>query len=82
MMARHTTSILLGHPEEVPERFLVALCNANQEMKGKGRNAKIITKGILHRKEYFYPYTRKTYTLVVNDASRQTTRLERIGYSI
>jgi len=82
MMARHTTSILLGHPEEVPEKFLVSLCNANQEMKGKGRNAKIITKGLLHRREYFYSYTRKTYTLIVNDASRHTNKLERIGYSI
>ena len=82
MMARHTASILMGHPEEVPERYLVALCNANQEMKGKGRNAKIITKGILHRREYFYSYIRNTYTLVVNDASRQTNKLERTGYSI
>jgi hypothetical protein len=82
MMARHTASILMGHPEEVPEKYLVALCNANQEMKGKGRNAKIITKGILHRREYFYSYKRNTYTLVVNDASRQTNKLERTGYSI
>lgn len=82
MMARHTASILMGHPEEVPEKYLVALCNANQEMKGKGRNAKIITKGILHRREYFYSYKRDTHTLVVNDASRQTNKLERIGYSI
>jgi hypothetical protein len=82
MMARHTAAIFLGHPEEVPERFLVALCNANQEMKGKGRNAKIITKGILHRREYFYSYTRKTYTLIVNDASRHINKLERTGYSI
>lgn len=82
MMARHTASILMGHPEEVPEKYLVSLCNANQEMKGKGRNAKIITKGILHRREYFYSYTRNTYTLVVNDASRQQNKLERTGYSI
>src|ERR1700739_904787 len=80
MMARHTASILLGHPENVPEKFLNSLCNSTQEMKGKGRNAKIITKGLLHRREYFYSYTRKTYTLVVNDASRQTTKLERTGY--
>lgn len=82
MMARHTASILLGYPNTVPEKFLNSLCNSSQEMKGKGRNARIITKGLLHRREYFYSYTRNTYTLVVNDASRQKTKLERTGYSI
>jgi hypothetical protein len=82
MMARHTCSVLLGYPDEIPERFKVSLCNASQEMKGKGRNSRIITKGLLHRPEYFYSYKRDTYTLVVNDASRQTNKLERIEYSI
>lgn len=82
MMARHTSSILLGFPDEVPEKFKISLCNANQDVKGKGRNAKIVTKGLLHRGEYWYSYTRKTYTLCVKDASRQTNKLERIGYSI
>jgi hypothetical protein len=82
MMARHTCSILMGFPDEVPERFLVSLCNSTQETKGKGHNMKIITKGLLHRKEYFYSYTRKNYSLVVNDASRRTNKLERKVYSI
>jgi hypothetical protein len=82
MVARHTCSILMGFPGEVPEKYLVSLCNANQEMKGNGHNARIITKGLLHRKEYFYEYKRNTYTLVVNDASRRTNKLERIRYSI
>jgi Asp-tRNA(Asn)/Glu-tRNA(Gln) amidotransferase B subunit len=82
MMARHTCSILMGFPDEVPEKFLVSLCNSTQETKGKGHNMKIITKGLLHRKEYFYSYTRKDYTLVVNDASRRTNKLERKVYSI
>lgn len=82
MMARHTASILLGNSDEVPEKFKVALCNATQEMKGKGRNAHVITKGLLHRREYFYSYNRKTYVLCVKDASRQGTKLERTGYLI
>jgi hypothetical protein len=82
MMARHTCSILMGSPDEVPEKFLVSLCNATQETKGKGHNMKIITKGLLHRKEYFYSYIRQDYSLVVNDASRRTNKLERKVYSI
>lgn len=82
MMARHTASILMGFPDELPERYLVSLCNAAQEVKGKGTRSRIITKGLLHRKEYFYSYSRKDYTLVVNDASRRTNKLERTVYSI
>ena len=82
MMARYVSSVLLGHPEEVPERFLIALCNASQEMKGKGRNSKIITKGLLHRREYWYLYQRKEYTLVVADASSTYHKLERRVYTL
>ena len=82
MMARHTASILMGHPDEVPERFLVSLCNADQEVKGKGRNAKVVTKGLLHRDSYFYSYHSKSYTLIVGNASRSNNKLERKEYWI
>jgi hypothetical protein len=82
MMARHTASILLGCSEELPTNFLNSLCNATQEIKGKGRNAHTITKGLLHRNEYWYPYISATRTVLVKDASNPKKKLERVGFVI
>jgi Intein splicing domain/LAGLIDADG-like domain len=53
MMARHTASLLMGRPEEVPENVYISLTNATKEIKGKGTRARTITKGLLHRPEYW-----------------------------
>lgn len=79
MMARHTASILLGFPDEVPGKFKLSLTNAEKGVKGKGRNAKIITKGLLHRPEYWYEYKRKPYVLAVKDAKKPTKKLTKIS---
>ncbi len=82
MMARHTASILMGLPSEVPETYLVSLCNSAQEVKGKGARARIITKGLLHRREYFYAYIKSKFNLVVNDASKLDKKLQRVEYEL
>jgi hypothetical protein len=82
MMARHTASILMGFPDEVPEKYLVSLCNAAQEVKGKGTRSKIITKGLLHRREYFYDYVKKNYVLLVRDAANASQRCTKHGYEL
>jgi hypothetical protein len=61
MMGRYSAAILMGHPDNVPPRFLTAMCNATEEVVGKGRNARTRVKGILHRREYWVLYERKQY---------------------
>jgi hypothetical protein len=82
MMARHAASIMLGNASELPENFLNSLCNATQEVKGKGRNAHTVTRGLLHRIEYWYKYERKGYTVCVKDASNPKKSLSRVNFSI
>jgi len=68
MMGRHAASILMGREQEVPERFRLSLCSDLKIKKGKGRNEREVTAGILHRPEYFYRYAAKDYTVCVRDA--------------
>jgi hypothetical protein len=82
MVARHVASILLGFPDTVPDNFKVSLCNAERGTKGAGRNERVIIKGILHRPEYWYEYTRKDYTLCIRDASSPKKGLVRQQFSI
>jgi hypothetical protein len=82
MMARYSAAILLGHPEGVPPRFLIAMCNATEEVVGKGRNARTRVKGILHRREYWVRYERRGYDVLVRDAKTKKARLDRISFSI
>ena len=82
MMGRHTASIMLGCVGEVPQNFLNSLCNSTQEVKGKGRNAHVVTKGLLHRNELFYKYEKLNYGLLIKDASVPSKRLVRREFSI
>jgi hypothetical protein len=77
MMGQYTSQILLGLPDLVPDRFKNSLCNSTKEVKGAGTRQRIITKGLLHRKEYWYPYERKSYSLAIKDATTaKATRLQ------
>lgn len=82
MMGRHTASVMLGNTSEIPDNFLNSLCNATQEVKGSGRNQHTVTKGLLHRIEYWYRYERKGYVVCVKDASNPKKSLSRINFSI
>ena len=82
MVGRHVCSVLLGHPEEVPANFLNALCNATRETRGKGRNTRIIVKGILHRPEYWTEQVISSRVLCVKDAQNPKKILERICISV
>ena len=83
MCGRYVVSVLSGFPEEVPSNALNSLCNAKQEVKGKGRNSRIQTKGILHRPEYWSKYIHQdTYTLCMKDASNSKKSLERITLAV
>jgi len=77
MMGRYAAWIMLGEPDKVPNSFLTSLCNAAVEVKGKGRNAHTVTKGILHRSEYWYTYERQSYGIGVKDASNPKKTLTR-----
>jgi hypothetical protein len=82
MVARHVSSILLGQPDNVPENFKVSLCNAEKGTKGAGRNTKIITKGLLHRPEYWYDYQVREYALKIRDAASLKKQLIRETFNI
>jgi hypothetical protein len=82
IIAKHAASIMLGLPESVPERFKNSLCNSNKEVKGKGTRVRIITKGLLHRDEYWYPYNREEYTLLVKDAANPKPGLKRENFTL
>lgn len=82
MVGRHAASILLGCADELPPNFLNSLCNATQEIKGSGRNAHAVTKGLLHRNEYWYRYELTGYTVCVKDASNPKKALNRVSFSI
>ena len=82
MMARHVSSLLLNRPAEVPDRFLNTLCSDIQKEKGKGRNMRMVTSGILHRNEYFYEYKAKPYVFCARDAASSKAGLDRVEYII
>jgi hypothetical protein len=77
MMARYSAAVLLGHPDSIPEQFRIALCDATQEVKGKGRNQRTRTKGIFYRPEYWSEYRRKSYVVQIRDARVKQARLPR-----
>lgn len=79
---RYAASVMLGTADEIPDAFKLTLCNGTQEGRGKGRNAYVITKGIIHRPEYFFKYQRKTYEIKVKDATNPTKQLSRINFLI
>lgn len=82
MMARHTASIMLGITSEIPENFLNSLCNATQERKGAGRNAHTVTKGLLHRIEYWYTHKSQWRGVLIKDASNPSKKLKRAEFEI
>lgn len=82
MMARHASSVMLGTANEIPTNFLNSLCNATQDVKGKGRNARTVTRGLLHRTEYWYRYERIGFVVRVKDATNPKKSLSRINFSI
>lgn len=52
----------------IPTKALETLCNSTLETKGKGNRARIQTKGLLHRPEYWTKYEYKPYVLAMKDA--------------
>jgi hypothetical protein len=82
VMGRCSAAILLGHPEDVPTRFLTALCNGAEEVVGKGRNARTRIKGILHRREYWTTYSPQNYPVLLRDACTKKAKLDRMIFTI
>lgn len=82
MVGRYAAALLLGGREEVPDNFLISLCSGAKDVKGAGRNAHTVTRGLLHRVEYWYGYRRKSYGVLVKDASSSKKRLARVDFEI
>jgi hypothetical protein len=81
-IGHYTASILMGKAEAVPSNFLTRLCNATEEIKGKGRNQRVQIVGILHRPEYWYSYERQSYGIGVKDATNPKKALTRKYFTI
>jgi hypothetical protein len=86
MVARAACSVLLGIPTEVQPKYLQTLCDSSPVERGKGRNLRVTTKGLLHttgqRPEYWYSYDRQDYTLCVRDAAQPKKQLTRLVYPV
>jgi hypothetical protein len=74
--AWYASALLLGRPDAVPDKFKRLFCNATQVIKGKGRNAKTVTAGILWRPEYWTTYKPHVVALKLKDASVKTKKLQ------
>jgi hypothetical protein len=82
IMGLYTASILMGDSSSVPTNFLERLCSDEKEVKGKGRNQRIVTRGILHHPEYWYLYQKANYKLKMKDASEAKRILKEKFYLI
>jgi hypothetical protein len=86
MMGRHVACLLLECPQELPERFRDRLCSTKDIIRGKGRNTRITSEGLLHttgqRPEYWYEYIRKDYVVEIRDAALAKQGLDKTHYSI
>jgi hypothetical protein len=86
MVARAACSVLLGMPEEVQPKYLQTLCDAAPVERGKGRNVRVTTKGLLHttgqRPEYYYSYQKQNFTICVRDAAQPKKVLSRFDYPV
>ncbi len=83
VMGRYAATILMGRPNEIPNNFLVRLCNATVTTKvsKKGRIKEKI-EGILLRAEYWYSYERQSYGVGVIDASNPKKTLTHKYFTI
>lgn len=81
-MARWAATILLGLPFHVPQPFLTALVSGAEEVVGKGTRQHTRIKGLLHRAEYWSPYTRKPYGVLLRDARVKKTRPQHFLFTI
>jgi hypothetical protein len=82
MVARNVVSILMGRPGQVQQNFLNSLCNSTLEVKGRGTRTRTVTKGILHRSEYWYMYKPEKYNVAIKDATVPKKTLRRVEFSI
>lgn len=63
--------------------ILLSLCDNTPVVKGKGKRAKIVTKGILHNPAYWYTYTPTEYSISLKDATvPPKKRLQKITITI
>jgi len=83
MVGSYAAKILMGRPNEIPNNFLVRLCNATVTSKvSKLGRIKEKIEGILLRSEYWYAYGRQSYGVGVKDATNPKKTLIRKYFTI
>lgn len=66
---RFTSDFFLGKElSGVPDKVALALCDFSDVAKGKGRNAYVVKKGIIHNPAYWFKYEPTEYSISIKDA--------------
>ena len=76
MMGRYAASFLLNVPGDPPPQFRLRMTDSSKETKGKGTRFRIVTKGLMHRPEYWYAYEPKVYDIGHTNARDKKHKLE------
>lgn len=81
---RMVTQLLSSEPSLIGESpMLLSLCDNTPVVKGKGKRAHTVTKGILHNPAYWYTYTPTEYSISLKDATiPPKKRLQKITITI
>lgn len=83
MMGRYVSAMLMGKPEQIPNNFLVRLCDASVKTKTtKSGRLKEKIQGVLLQSEYWYTYRRQAYGIGVKDATNPKKALTRKYFTI
>ena len=72
-----TANVLMGKQELVSDKFQTLLCDTTITVKGKGKMARDVMKGLLHNPAYFWKMEPITVELAVKDAKERKLKLER-----
>jgi len=71
--------VLMGEVEQVQDKFQVLLADTTTTVKGKGKLARDVMKGLLHNPAYFWKMDPITVELAVKDAKSPKAKLERVS---
>ena len=81
-MGQHVTSLLFGLIDLVPPPIFLRLCDSTDKVKGKGRNQKIVTEGVLHQSQYWYSYRPTECVIELRDAKSKKGLVNRKTFTV
>ena len=81
---RYVSDVFLGKSTtDIPDKIAAALFDFTDVVKGKGRNERVVKKGIIYNPAYWFVFTPTAYSISVKDARvPPKKRLEKIEVTI